>query len=196
MATTDPQFGSGPEEFERLVQQADGWFRQATRRFKVPSNRGCRTVAFYMMALRHPAADKTPDSRKQAIRYGKLFLRHIAPERWQIEQWLSVASRVEPFGVWFEEYQEMAFQIDEIRKHMEALLPRLSPKRDAKPDPIRKLAGVAQQAWAEANGGRALRSPNPDAPLCRFLVPALEAIGFKRSSAAISDILRGRRRKR
>jgi hypothetical protein len=75
------------------------------------------------------------------------------------------------------------------------LLPALSSSRDANRDPIRLLASAAQQAWAEANDGRAPRSKNPDDPLCRFLVEALAAANLKRSRAEISEVLRGRRRK-
>src|SRR6266404_4577271 len=94
-----------------------------------------------------------------------------------------------------QEYREMLFQIDETRRHIEALLPALSPKRDAKPDPIRKLASCAREAWAQTNGGNAPRSTNPDGPLCRFLIPALAATSLNLSPAAISEVLRGRRRK-
>ena len=106
-----------------------------------------------------------------------------------------LASRGQPFGNWFEEYQTVLFQIDEARRHIEAVLPALSPKRDAKPDPIRHLAACAKEAWAETNDGRYPLSANSDDPLCRFLFPVLAAIGLRLSPAAISDILRGRRRK-
>jgi hypothetical protein len=195
VATSDPQVDSWFEEFELLVQQVDRWFRRATRSFEAPSNAGCRMVAGYMMGFRHPVEDKTPDSRKQAIKYGKLFLHHIAPEYRQIEAMVSLASRGQPFGNWIEEYREMLFRIEETRRHIEALLLALSPDRDAKRDPIRTIASAAQQAWAEVNDGRSPISPNPEHPLCRFVVPALTAIGQQRSAAEVSEILRGRRRK-
>ena len=89
----------------------------------------------------------------------------------------------------------MLSRIDEVRRHMEALLPALSPKRDAKPDPIRKLAECAREAWAETNGGKFPRSLRPDDPLCQFLVKALAAAGRTLSPATMSEVLRGRRRK-
>ncbi len=64
------------------------------------------------MAFRHPVEDKTPDTRKQAIKHGKLFLHYIAPKRQQIEAMVSAASRGRPFGNWLEEYREMLFQIE------------------------------------------------------------------------------------
>jgi hypothetical protein len=148
-----------------------------------------------MMAFRERVDDEKPDTRKKAIKHGKLFLRYIEPERRMIEGMVMLASRGRPFGNWFEEYQTVLFQIDAARRHIEAVLPALSPKRDAKPDPIRRLASCAKEAWAETNGGRAPRSTNPDDPLCRFLVPALAEIGLAITPRAISDILRGRRRR-
>jgi len=191
----DPQLDSWLEEIECLARQVHEWFRQATKRFEAPSEGGCCTFAFYLMAFRHPVEDKAPDTRKQTIKHGKLFLRYIAPERRRIEAMVSLASRGRPFGNWLEEYREMLFQIDEARRHIEALLPALSPDRDAKPDPIRKLASCALEAWAETNGGKAPHSPNADAPLCRFLASALAATSLNRSPATISEVLRGRRRK-
>jgi hypothetical protein len=195
VATTYPQFDIWLEELECLVRQVDGWFRQATARFEPPSDSGCRMVAFYLMVFRYPLDDETPDTRKQAINHGKAFLRYIEPERRQKEAALFLASRGRPPGNWMPEYREILFRIDETRRHLEALLPALSPKRDASLDPIRRLASVAKEAWAETNGGEAPRSRNPDGPLCRFLIPALAAAGLSRSPAAISDVLRGRRRK-
>jgi hypothetical protein len=195
MPTIDPALEAWSEELDRLAQQVDRWFRQATSRFTAPSDSGCRMVAFYMVAFRDRVDDETRDTRKKAIKHGKLFLRYIEPERRMIEEMIMLASRGRPVGNWLEEYQTVLFQIDEARRHIEAVLPALSPKRDAKPDPIRHLAAGAKEAWAETNDGSYPRSTNPDDPLCRFLVPVLAEIGLAKSPAAISDILRGRRRK-
>jgi hypothetical protein len=195
MPTIDPALEAWCEERDRVAQRVDLWFRQATNRLAAPSDKGCRNVAFYIMAFRDRVDDKTLDTRKQAIKHGKLFLKYIAPERRRIEEMVILAARGRPFGNWFEEYQELLFRIDEAGRHIEAVLPALSPKRDAKPAPIRRLASCAQEAWAETNGGRAPHSKNPDDPLCRFLVPALAETGLRLSPAAISDILRFRRRK-
>jgi len=195
VATIDLAFRSWLEEFERLLPQVNAWFRQATSRFAPPPDKGCRMVAGYVMAFRHPV-DDISDTRKHAIKHGKLFLRYVEPERRQIAAMVSFASRGRPFGNWFDEAKETLYLIEEIQRHLAALLPPLSPRRDANRDPIRLLASVALQAWAEANDGRAPRSKNPDAPLCRFLVGALAAVGQNRSPAEISEVLRGRRRSR
>jgi len=99
----DPQPDSWLEEIECLARQVHEWFRQATNRFEAPSEGGCRAFAFYLMAFRHPVEDKTPDTRKQAIKHGKLFLHYIAPKRRQIEAMVSLASRGRSFGNWLEE---------------------------------------------------------------------------------------------
>ena len=191
------------KEFEALVTQVKQWFREATKTFAVPSDAGCRGVAFYIMALRYDedsggpdSRKKAPDSRKKAIEYGKLFLRHIEPQRRQLEQWISVYSRTQPVRYWVEHDQDMLFRINEIRKHMEVLLPELSPELDGKPDPIRKLALVAQEVWAETNNGRAPSPKTTDGPLCQFVQNALEAMGQHYSLAGISDVLKGHRRVR
>lgn len=193
--TIDPSGQVGLEELDRLAQQVDAWFRQATNRFVAPPTKGCRAVAFYLLAFRHPVRDKRPDTRKQALKHGKLFLAYIEPERRRIEEMVSLASRSQPFGNWLEEAKETLYRIGEVQRHIEALLLLISPKRDAKPDPIRTIALAAQQVWADANNGRFPRSKNPDDPLCRFLDLALAGTHDYRSPAAISDVLRCRRRK-
>jgi hypothetical protein len=139
--------------------------------------------------------DKRADSA-QARKYGKLFLHHIEPKRRELEARLRLAALGTPAPGWLEEWKELAFLIDEIRRHMKVLLPALTPKPDAGEDPVRKLAALAQEAWAETNGGLAPSSANADDPLVKFLVPALTAIGHGRTPAAVSDVLRGRRRRR
>jgi hypothetical protein len=182
------------EEFEALVTQVNQWFREATKIYAVPSDSGCRAVAVYVMALRNREVDKRDDGREKAIEYGKLFLHHIEPQRRQLERWISSYSRSQPVLYWLEHDKDMLFRIDEIRKHMEVLLPELSPKLDGIPDPIRKLGQVAQAAWAETNKGRMPSAKNTDGPLCKFVQKALVAIGKHYSLAGIGDVLAGRRR--
>ena len=159
-----------------------------------PSDDACLSVAFYLLAFRDDDEDKKPDNRNKAIRHGNLFLKHIKTDRRHIERMISAASRGTPFGDWLQRYQDMIWRIDEIQKHMAALIPALSVQQGVKPDVIRKLASVAQEAWAAANSGRYPRSVNPDDPLCQFLVKAMEAIRQDRRAATISEVLRGRRR--
>jgi hypothetical protein len=92
------------EEREGLAHQVDQWFRNATNRFVAPSETACRTVAFYIMLFRDPGY--APDTRKLAIKYGQLFLRHIGPEHREIDAMVSLASRGRPVGNWFEEAKE------------------------------------------------------------------------------------------
>jgi hypothetical protein len=183
-----------------LAEQVDCWFRNATKRFDPPSHHGCELISFYLMLFQFcidPADnDKQADSRRKAFNYGNRFLDHIEPKRRELEAQLCLAARGTPARPWLEEWKDLAFRIDEIRRHMKVLLPALSPKRDVREDPVRKFATLAQEAWAETNGGRAPRSKNADDPLVKFLVPALTAIGHGRTPAAISDILRDRRRRR
>jgi hypothetical protein len=197
MPTIDPTLPTLHEEVDRLAQQVDLWFRQARSSLKAPSDRSCRMVAGRMMALRYKRVDnKEPDGTGSlAHKYGKAFLHQLMLQRPKFGAMDTLASQDPGLGEWFEEYQkEVLFRIDETRQHIEALLPVLSPRRDAIWDPPRDLATAAKKAWADANDGRYPRSRKPDAPLSRFLVPALAEIGFRRSPATISEILRDRRR--
>jgi hypothetical protein len=192
LATTDPWL----EEFTRFTQAVEEWFRQATSRFAVPSNDGCRMLATYLIMLRR--LDKGHDTRSgqtKIVRDGKRFLRSLAAEREQIEKLISLVSQGRPARPWLLEQREILAQIDETHRHIVALLPALAQKPYPERDPIRLLAARAKEAWKEVNGGRAPRSYNPDDPLCRFVVAVLTAIGQQRSAAEVSEVLRGRRRK-
>ena len=105
MATIDPW----SEEYDRLTQTVEEWFRQATKRFAVPSADGCRMVAFYLMALRHPEKDqKKPARQTKVVRHGKLFLHHLLAERRQIKKWISLASKGRPALPWLQELERGA----------------------------------------------------------------------------------------
>jgi len=198
MPTADPAPQDLRKELDRLAQEVDLWFRQASRRLKAPSDRSCRMIAGWLMMLRHNRVnDKKPASTKSsAYRYGKLFLNHLTLLRPKFGAMETFASQDPGLGEWYQEYQkEILFRIDETRRGIEALLPVFSPRRDAIWDPPRDLASAARKAWADANDGRYPRSNNPKDPICLFLVPALTEIGLRLSPDAISDILRGRRRK-
>jgi hypothetical protein len=171
-------------------------FRQATSRFAVPSKHGCRMLATYLIMLSHrDKSQETPSGQTKIVRDGKRFLRSLAAEREQIEKLVSLALQGQPARPWLLEQREILAQIDQTHRHIVALLPALPPKLYPERDPIRLIAARAQEAWKEANAGRAPRSPNPDDPLCRFVVAALTAIGQQRSAAEVSEVLRGRRRK-
>jgi|ERR1700726_575340 hypothetical protein len=184
------------EKLDPLALEVHRWFEEATSRFATPSVGACRSVAMYIVAFRDDPNHRKPDGRVNIIKYGKIFLRHIESERQQIEKRVLLASRGRPFGNWLKQDKEMLVRIEEIQKHMNALIPTLSSKLDHKPDPIRKLASVAQAVWAKANDGRFPKSPNPGDPLCRFLVQALKAAKQNHNPATITAVLRGRRRMR
>jgi hypothetical protein len=231
-ATKPKQADDWAKELDGLVLQVKQWFREASSRFAVPSDAGCYTVAFYIMAFRDhrltrmtpdaPASPvrrgerrghaddnaiddqkkaiehpdhKIPDHREKAIDYGGLFLTHIEPERRQLEQWIEKYSRTQAVPYWLEHDRDMLFRINEIRKHMKVVRRELSPELDGKPDPIRKLALLAQDAWAETNNGHAPSPKNADGPLCKFVQKALKAIGEHYTVGHICDVLRGYRRR-
>jgi hypothetical protein len=189
---------TGPmgEELAYLTQRLEELFRQATKRFAVPSVDGCRMVAFYLASLR--SHRKTPHKKSAgqtiASRYGNLFLTHLAAEREKIACWIALAEQGEPVKFWFQHYQELLCRIDQLRQDIETLLPALILPRDQR-DPIRLIAKVAKAAWEGTNAGRAPRSTNPDDPLCRFVLAALKEIGQHCSAASVSEVLRSRRRK-
>jgi hypothetical protein len=192
VATIDPW----REEYDGLTRAVEERFRQATRRFAVPSTDGCRMVATYLMALRYRDKDhEAPTGQTKVDRYARLFLHHLLAERRQIEKLISIASRGNPALPWLREQQGILARIDETSRQIEWLLSDLLPIPNPFREPIRLLAARAQEAWAETNGGRAPRSTNPDDPLCRFVVAALTAIDQQRSAAAVSEVLRGRQRK-
>jgi hypothetical protein len=193
LAETDP-----PADWalDRLTQRVEELFRQATTRFAAPSTDGCRSVAFYLIALRshREMFPNKPPGQTKAIRYGKLFLHHLAAERREPAYWVALAEHGRPVKFWLRCYQELLCRIDRVRPEIEALLAALTLPRDER-DPIRAIAGVAKAAWEETNDGRAPRSTNPDDPLCGFVTAALAEIGQHHSAASVSAVLRGRRRK-
>jgi hypothetical protein len=152
VATKDARSIGFRADLDRLAQQVQLWFRQATNRFEPPSETSCRTVAFYLLFAPSPRSRRTPDAREKAVKHGKQFLRNIELERQQMEHEIALAADGQPLGNWVEEYQQMLCRIDETQRHIRALIRFLS-QREASPDPIRKIALVAQDAWAAANMG-------------------------------------------
>ena len=149
-------------------------------------------VASYLMAFR-----SNPRKRRrkpEAVRSGERFLRHLAAERRQAEDWISLFSQAQPVEYWFRKQQELLAQIDQTQQCIESLLPALWPELDER-DPVCQIAEAAKAAWQKTNSGGPPRSTNPDDPLCRFVVAALAEIGQRISAAAVSEVLRGRRRK-
>jgi hypothetical protein len=187
---------TGPSGKERLSQRVEELFRQATKRFAVPSPSDCRAVAFHLMALRShfETFPKEPAEQKEVIKCGRRFLRLLAAEREEVAAWFSQFPQARPVAGWFRRQQELLGQIERMRQDIQSLLRALTPQYDQR-DPIREIARVAKAAWKETNGGCAPRSPNPDDPLCKFVQAALNEIGRHHSSASVAEVLRRRRRK-
>ena len=125
-------------------------------------------------------------------------MRYIEPERREAER-LIILSSVQGYKVvpyWLDHAEKVSFSINEIKRHLAALESIVSPKLDGKPDPIRKIAEVAQLAWAEANDQRYPIALGPGGPLCKFLDVALAAINRRSTPDTISAVLRNRRRVR
>jgi hypothetical protein len=184
------------EEFDRLTQEVEELFRQATKRFAMPSSEGCRMLAFYLLMLRqNPEKDRQkPAGQIKVVRDGNRFLRSLTAERQEIENALSLARQGRPALPWLREQEEILAQITETSQHIASLLPLLWPRYDPYRDPIKLLAERAKEAWRETNEGTAPLATKPDGPLCRFVFSALRKIGRGRSAAEVSEVLRGRRR--
>lgn len=199
-ARTKPILDTGSslsEEHDRLTALVEEAFRRSTSRFRVPTEQGCRLVATYLVFLTHPITGKSgPSTPTKAVKYGKLFLKHLACERRQISRLLEISRTpgVRSSLYWVDAWERALNHIDETRHNVELLLPIFPQKKDLDDDPFRKIGSLAREAWSEANGGQAPRATNPDSPLCRFVVAALEGIAKKHSPATVSEVLRGRRR--
>jgi hypothetical protein len=200
----DPLAAEALERINDSALRVQEWFRQATSRFKVPCVETCKTVAIYLEFFRASSDTEkisheqtAKDTRPQAFKAGKDFLRYIEPQRREAEHLIILSSegcRVVPY--WLDHAEKVSFSINEIKRHLAALESIVSPKLDGKPDPIRKIAEVAQFAWAEANDQRYPIALGPGGPLCKFLDVALAAINRRSTPDTISAVLRNRRRVR
>ena len=181
-----------PEDIKKLAQQVSQWCREATTEFDPPSPSGCGMVAFYLLVLRD---SRTSSRQGRTATYAKNLCRQLAGEDESVTKSINSMLRGEPYPNWLAKLQEFQARVREAKEAIERLLPLLSPERDPEQDPIRRLAARVRDAWADTNNGRWPKSDNPDDPVCKFLVKALE--GHQNLSPnGISDILRGRRRNR
>jgi hypothetical protein len=182
-----------PEDLERLAQQVAQWCREATTEFKPPSPSGCHMVASYLLLLR----DSIVTSRQgRTATYAKNLLQRLTGEDESVTQTINLMLSGDPHPGWLAQAQEFQARVREAKEAIERLLPRLSRERDPEQDPIRRLAAAVREAWEETNNGRSPRSNNPDGPVCKFLVKALDGHHQSHHPDGISDILRGRRRNR
>ena len=196
MQTGDEPRSIDLQAIDPLSQRVRIWFRQATSKFEVPSIDSCYMVAFYILLLRDQDI-KTSADWNLIVKPAKALLKAVEPKYREAQHFMELASHVgyRPAAFWLEHYDKILSQVDELRANIKNLILLFSEVPHVDWEPIRKLASLAQQAWAEANQGRHPRSFNPDNPLCKFLGHALEAMNQKRAPATISSILRSRRRR-
>jgi hypothetical protein len=185
-----------PKEINLLAQQVKIWFEQATSKFKVPSVSGCRMVAFYMLLFQDQKT-RRPPYWQPVVKSTNGLLKAIKPISQEAKYYLELFTHPNctPVKFWLNHYMKLQCQINKIRCDLENLMLIFSEEPHADLEPIRKIASVAQQAWAEANDGRYPKSFNPNDPVCKFLEHALEAMDQKCSPATISSVLRNRRRR-
>ncbi len=183
--------------YAQLVPQVGRWFREATQQYAPPTIQGCSLFAQHLHVLGPPGQSREPDPTRLAIKNAELFLRHIASKRSVLEQLLRLASIYSPScPTAIEEHKQMLNRIREVERHFQVLLPYLSRERHDQDEPIRSLAQLARELWAETNNGQVPLWKKTDSPLCKLIEQALESIGQPLAKATISEILRGRRRKR
>jgi hypothetical protein len=153
-------------------------------------------VAFYLLVFRCHEP-KRPDEWGPTIKAAKNFLKAVEHKYRQTEHLLKIATRsdVVPAKFWLQHQKEVVSRIEQIRLDIKELTLLISEEPRPDWEPIRKIASVAQEAWAETNDGCYPKSFNPDDPICRFLEHALEAIDQKCAPATISSVLRNRRRR-
>ena len=198
VATTDQTLEAWLEGPERLVPQVRQWFRDATSRFSPPTEDGCQFFAKHLHAIGPAGYSSEPDPRKIAIKSGEEFLKNIAQQRCAIEQLLRLARfmQVDENSAALVKPKDILFRMNEVQRHFEVLLPYLLPERGRPGEPIRALAQVARELWAETNDRKVPLWKNAHEPLCKLLEPALKAIGHPLARDTISKILRKRRRRR
>jgi hypothetical protein len=124
------------------------------------------------------------------LKYGRLFLRHLATASERLED--KLASRPDSTNRW---YKGALARMEMAAVHVQAVL-------DACPDepPITVhasnfIAQEAQGAWRRS-GERVPLSVRPDDAMCKFVVAALACTGVHKSASTVSDELRYRSNRR
>jgi hypothetical protein len=180
-------------ELELTTKHVKRWFQEATSSFEPPTDDGCRFFAQRLIELGPPLISKS-DAQNLALRYGKLFLKHVARERQEIEMVIRLSVIYGSDTDHREKYEDLLSRLQEVRQHLNVILEHLSA-RGGETEPIRFLGDLANELWKETNQGLAPDSVGHKGPLCRLLEPALTAVSRNRSRETISEVLRGRRRK-
>ena len=192
-------------KLEKLTTSLEKEFAAATKAFKSPPQTTCVVVANALIAVgnrkdiaplrRHPNQKPRLAACKSAV----ALLHHLEPLRQTLADRVSenedlLLSSEPPALVLL--YKERLDLLDAAVKSVEALVPALreppiAPWPDGKP--VQFIAQRAQEAWAEANGGKAPRGRNPDDPLVKFVVKALSLIGINKAPSTVSARLKGLR---
>ena len=152
-----------------------------------PADYHCQGVAVAINYIRQveTAAIQRPRRRKSNIDSiaGK-FLKQLDVHRAQYEQ------NREPLLETFDAYLPV---VDAVRDSVQKFLERrvAAPPRD----PAGHLAGKILEAWRQA-GVPAGRGTRPDDPMCRAVTQALRLAGLPYTPNTVSDMLRGRARRR
>jgi hypothetical protein len=179
-------------ELELTTKHVKLWFQEATSSFDPPTDEGCRFFAKSLIELGPPLISKS-DAQSLALKYGKLFLKHVTREQQVIVMVIRLSVIYGPDTDQREKYEDLLSRLEEVRQHLNVILEHLSA-RCGETEPIRFLGDLAKELWKETNQGRAPASVGPEGPLCRLLEPALTALSRYRRRATISEVLRGRRR--
>lgn len=180
------------KELEALTRHVRLCFEEATTQFAPPSEGDCRHFANCLLTYFLPDKKSPLGSDKKTIKYGKTFLKHLALERESVKLILRLPNAYVS-GEARETAEITRFHMEEAERHVNYILDYLSPNKSSKNEPIRFLAGYAQDLWKKANAGRAPRSRKPNGPLCRLLLSVLQAINRNPRPATIIEALRGRR---
>jgi hypothetical protein len=186
--------GDPREEWRRahdeLTRKVHEWFVAATagKQAAVPPMDACAAVAATLLTIKQrpepsPGVVALKTKYRAAQRAAQKF--HSAPSFGFGE-----AGDRAPFG--FGPFDDARAMAQENARQMECELSLLGAQEP--PDPIRSVAAAAHKAWRQVDP--APRSLAPDAPLCTFVGLALEYLGMTRSQATVSEVLRGRRRRR
>lgn len=199
MATVPFHFSSGPwtqeawdEQLGRATEEVRLWFEEATNQYAVPTAAGCRLFAECIFNFSRFDDDAKPSSRELINKHSRVLLKHLNSERKIAENVLRLIRFERAQGA--EKHEDFLQDLDDIRKCLERVIDYLQLKDADRTEPIRFLGELAQELWAETNGGARPTSPRPDGPICKVLERALITMRRSLRRASISEVLRGRRR--
>ena len=192
---TDPVLEVWLKGPEHLVQQVERWFREATELYTPPNKDGCLLFAEHLHGI-GPAGDPPePDSRGLAFKAGEKFSKQIAQERESLEKWVRFAKLFSGIGE-LDDEQDIIRRIYTIEHNLDIVLPYFA-KCAKREEPIRSLARVAREVWAETNRAKIPLWKYPNSPLCEVIEQGLAALGYDHPRReGIAAILKGKARRK